>query len=172
MLHPESTAYDLFDGKRYPPAPLPESLSRDAVASMGEVDPRLGREVNVLGVRVGDATRAYPLDALAERACIVDTIEDVPVALFWYGPTRTAVAFARDVDGETLEFYADEVSPETAPFKDRETGTRWTLAGRAVDGPHRGKELRWIDSIQCRWYAWVAEHPETTLHENPTASGR
>ena len=28
--------------------------------------------------------------------------------------------------------YADEVSPETVRFKDKETGARWTLGGRAV----------------------------------------
>jgi hypothetical protein len=63
-----------------------------------------------------------------------------------------------------LTFAADEISPETAPFKDRESGTRWTLAGRGVDGPLRGKELTWIPSIQCRWFAWSGEHPEADLH--------
>ena len=57
-----------------------------------------------------------------------------------------------------------QVGPETAPFKDRETGTRWTLAGRAVDGPLKGKELQWVRSIQCHWYAWVAEYPATSLY--------
>ena len=47
-----------------------------------------------------------------------------------------------------------------------ETGTRWTLAGRAIDGPLRGQELTWVDSIQCRWYAWSTEYPETLLHES------
>ena len=35
MLHPESTAYDLFDGKRYASAPLPAGMSAEARASMG-----------------------------------------------------------------------------------------------------------------------------------------
>ena len=87
--------------------------------------------------------------------------------MFWYGPTKTAVAFSRTLDGRTLTFYADEVSPESAPFKDNETGSRWTLAGRAVDGPLRGKELGWAGSIQCRWYAWSAEYPETLLDAPP-----
>ena len=30
MLHPESTAYDLFDGKKYPAAPLPTTISAEA----------------------------------------------------------------------------------------------------------------------------------------------
>ena len=118
-------------------------------------------------VAVDDATRdeAYPLDETVERACFGDDIAHESVAVFWYGPTRTAVAFSSVVEGQQLTFYADKVSPETAPFKDRQTGSRWTLAGRAVDGPLRGKELRWLNSIQSRWYAWASTNPETLVYE-------
>src|SRR5205085_7392148 len=96
-----------------------------------------------------------------------DTINHVPIAVFWYAPTRSAIAFQTRLDDRALTFYADETSPETAPFKDRETGTRWTLAGRGVDGPLRGHELNFANSVQCRWYAWVAENPGTTVFEAP-----
>ena len=86
------------------------------------------------------------------------------MAVFWYKPTRTAVAYSAKLEDRTLTFYTDEASPETAPFKDKETGTRWTLAGRAVDGPLRGKELTWVNGVQCRWYAWAAEYPNTSLY--------
>ena len=51
-------------------------------------------------------------------------------------------------------------------MQDKETGTRWTLAGRAVDGPLRGKQFHWTSSIQCRWYAWSSEYPETSVYES------
>lgn len=164
MLHPESTAYDLFDGKKYPAAPLPSQMSREARQSMGQVDGRLKPLVPVLGVEVKGQAKAFPLEALGERACFSDTLGSSPVTVFWYGPTRSAVAYNAFLEGRRLTFYADEVSPETAPFKDKETGTRWTLAGRGVDGPLKGRELTWINSVQCRWYAWVAENPGTTIH--------
>ncbi len=41
MLHPESTAYNLFDGKKYRVAPLPKEMSVEARESMGEVNKRL-----------------------------------------------------------------------------------------------------------------------------------
>lgn len=164
MLHPESTAYDLFDGKRYSVTPLPEKLSQEAKQTMGEVDTRLKPNVTVMGIEVGERRKAYPLNEPEQRACFNDSLGDQKVAVFWYRATRTAVAFSRELDGTTLTFYADPVSPESAPIKDRETGTRWTLAGRAVDGPLRGKELRWINSIQCRWYAWAAEFPRTEIY--------
>jgi hypothetical protein len=165
MLHPESTAYDLFDGKRYPVTPLPTQMSGEAKQALTGADTRLPALTPVLGVEVGEATAAYPLDEKVERACFMDTVSGRPLAVFWYGPTKTAVAYDSRLDDRTLTFYADEISPETAPFKDKETGTRWTLAGRGIDGPLRGKELKWIDSIQCRWYAWSEEYPKTAVFD-------
>ena len=166
MLHPESTVYDLFDGKKYPLAELPKEMSPEAKAALKFADTRLPALAEVLGLEIKDQTRAYPLDPKQERQCFSDEVSGEPVAVFWYAPTKSAVAFSRRLDDRTLTLYADSISPETAPFKDKETGSRWTLAGRAVDGPLRGKELTWASSIQCRWFAWSAEHPETTIHAN------
>jgi hypothetical protein len=165
MLHPESTAYDMFDGKKYRLAELPVELSTDARSTMGQVDARLPANSMVLGIE-GSATRlAVSLEGLADRACFRDSVDGREIAVFYYGPTRSAVAFRSELDGQKLTFYSDGISPETAPFKDQETGTRWTLAGRGVDGPLKGKELEWVPSIQCRWYAWVAEYPDTKFRK-------
>jgi hypothetical protein len=163
-LHPESTAYDLFDGKKYPTTNLPKEISREARSSMAKTDARLAVTTEVLGVEVDGAQKAFPLDTNKQRACHVDIVGQTAVAVFWYAPTRTAVAWKARLRDRALTFYASESSPESAPFKDKETGTRWTLAGRAVDGPLRGQELEWTDCIQCRWYAWSAEFPATELH--------
>lgn len=164
MLHPESTAYDLFDGKKYPAAPLPETMTEEARKTMGKVDARLEPLSMVLGVEAGSARKAYPLDQSVERACYRDKIGTDEFAVFWYKPTQTAVAFRSRLGDRQLTLYADDVSPDTAPFKDKETGSRWTLAGRAVDGPLKGQELTWISSLHCRWYAWSAENPETMVY--------
>jgi len=119
----------------------------------------------VLGWKSVQPEKRIVLGDVGERACFNDTLAEQPIAVFWYQPTKSATAFSRQVDGRTLTFYADAVSPETAPIKDRETGTRSTLAGRAVDGPLRGKELQWVNSIQCLWYAWAAENLETQVYE-------
>lgn len=165
MLHPESTAYDLFDGKTYTVTPLPNLMGLEAKRSIGEVDSRLKPMTGVLGVEFDSVNKAYSLDELPGRACLLDKVDDREIAVLWYGPTKTAVAFDRRLGDRSLTLYADKVSPESAPFKDKETGTRWTLAGRAIDGPLRGKELTWVNSIQCRWYAWAAEYPQTVIYD-------
>ncbi len=165
MLHPESTAYDLYDGKKYAQAELPREMSAEARRTMGEVDARLEPLALVHGLTVGRESLAVPLRRSEERACHVVQIGGRAVAVFWYGPTQTSVAFESVLDGRKLTLYADSVSPETAPFKDRETSTRWTPAGRGVDGPLRGKELIWVDGVQCRWYAWANDNPGTGIYK-------
>jgi hypothetical protein len=165
MLHPESTAYNLYDGKKYVVAELPTRMSAEAKESMGKVDRRLKPMSRVLGIELPKSQKAYPLEVTGERACFMDRVGDISVAVFFYKPTLSAIAFNATLNGKGLTFYADEISPETAPFKDKETGTRWTLAGRAVDGPLRGQELEWIPSVQCRWYAWSVTYPKTDLFE-------
>lgn len=165
LLHPESTAYNLFDGKKYPIVDLPTKLSDEAKNSINSKDSRLDAMTPVLGVE-GKKTRvAFSLKDLAARHVAQTKVDDESVAMFWYGRTQSAVAYKTTVNGQALTFYADKISPETAPFKDKETGSRWTLAGRAVDGPLRGKELEWVDSIQCRWFAWSSEYPKTKVIE-------
>lgn len=159
MLHPESTAYNLFKGDKYPVIELPDADTwikhRSSRAATQKSD-------LIIGVETGQAQRAFPLDLSKERDCFNDDLEGTPITAFWYGPTQSSVAWVRQVGDRILTFRADEIAPETAPFMDNETNSRWTLAGRAVDGPLRGTELKWVTSIQCRAAAWAAEFPETT----------
>jgi hypothetical protein len=170
MLHPESTAYDLFDGNKYPVAELPVSLSAEAKQTLNSDDSRLPVESIVVGIESGDARLAVPVDFSIERACFNVEVGPEPVTVFSYGLTQSAIAWSRKLDGQVLTFYADKISPETAPFKDKETGTRWSLAGRGIDGPLRNKELNWVPSIACKWFAWSAENPGTEVYANRTAS--
>jgi len=164
MLHPESTAYNLFDGQTYKAVELPKQMSDEAQRSLAAADPRLDPMANVLGVEISGKAMAYALDDLGHRAAINDSFQEVSLCVFWHGPTRSAAAYQRQLPERPLTFSADAVPPESAPIEDTDTRTRWTMAGRAIDGPLRGAELTWVNSIQCRWYAWSAEHPDTELY--------
>ena len=165
MLHPESTAYNLFEGDTYSEVKLPavDHWQVRATARTAEITEDL-----VIGVEGSDSSRAYPLPLRKERVCYNDVLDNMPITVFWYGPTQSGVAWKRTINGKLLTFRADTISPETAPFMDNETNSRWTLAGRAVDGPMRGTELEWISSIQCRDDAWIAEYPETSWFKPDT----
>ncbi len=169
-MHPESTAYDLFDGERYPVVELPTADDPRSVQSRGEFDSRLPANAWVLGVKVGAVHMAFPLDGLPERAVLQDKVGDWTIAVLWLGASRSATAFRAVKDGALLTLQPEAIAPEVAPFRDTNTGTRWSIAGRGIDGLLRGHELAWVDSVQCKWFAWSAEHPDSAIHQTPNTT--
>jgi hypothetical protein len=51
-------------------------------------------------------------------------------------------------------------------FRDLETGSRWTIEGKAVDGPLKGSALTPLRWQYVRWHAWVYPHPQTDLFQS------
>ena len=163
LLHPESTAYDLFDGNRYPTPPLPDTTNAKLQSHTLNLDPRLDPNTKIIGVEFkGERESLSP--SHRNRASLYSRSSwRGGDCHFWHSPTQSAIAFRTQIDNRQLTFRADAIAPETAPFMDHETQTRWTIAGRAVDGPLRGEELLWIPSISCHWHAWASEYPNTSL---------
>jgi hypothetical protein len=165
--YPGSVAYRMFE--KYQPVELPERHNSDSHRTRAAVDGRLAENADVLGVSMDGKRKAYLLDAMPEGGGIVrDSIADTQIAIFWQPDTHTAVAYATSLDGahgaEVKRLAFDRADPD-APFVDRETNSRFGIEGRAVSGPLKGKTLTWIDSVQCRWFAWVAEYPQTEIYE-------
>jgi hypothetical protein len=166
--YPGTVAYHMFD--KYQPVELPADENADSVATRGAPDPRHPASSEVLGVALDGKARAYPLAVLEKsEGVIADTIAGRKVLVLWYKPTRTAAIFAAELeDAEAkgpVTLTADSKA-SSAPFVDRETGSHWDIAGRAMSGELEGKTLRWLPGVQCKWFAWGAEYPETEIYGN------
>jgi hypothetical protein len=184
--YPDAVAYHMFD--KYKPVELPTAVHKDAQASRGPADQRLATDAPVLGVWSGKSARAYPLDAVARAGFIQEEVDGKTVVVLWQAKTNTAGAYLLDATPPRKHPAprpdADGVSPpdpvpdgptkavtlthdakvEQAPFVDKETGSRWDVAGRAVEGELKGYTLTWLDSVQVKWFAWAAEYPTTTVY--------
>jgi hypothetical protein len=104
---------------------------------------------------------AYPLREVQRESGVVrDHIGGRPIAVL-AGPRAdgfTMAAFlsrARDTD-LTLD-------REDGSFRDRETGSDWTIEGVAVRGPMAGERLEPVSWSYLRWHAWVYWHRATRL---------
>jgi Protein of unknown function (DUF3179) len=143
----------------------------------GPPDPRRPPKERVVGVTLGREARAYPWALLEQRGVVQDRIGDEPVVIFYRPGTLSALdasqiaqsravgataVFRPVVEGRTLTF---EVAGEG--FRDRETGSRWNLLGRAVQGPLAGKRLPAIPHVDAFWFAWAAFNPAASLHDAP-----
>ena len=127
----------------------------------GCFDDRYPENEMVLGINIDAGIRAYPLlEVNREGGAVHDELGDVPVAVLC-GPRPdqiTMSAFCRIVDGRTLTFERSE-----GQYRDRETGSLWTIEGRGVCGPLEGRRLQPVRWQYVRWHAWVYPHPSTDL---------
>ena len=69
-----------------------------------------------------------------------------------------AALFDASVDGRTLTFEA-----AGRAFRDRDTGSSWTVAGVATAGPLAGRRLAPVDHEVTYWFAWSVFRPETEI---------
>ena len=148
----------------------------------GELDQRLDPVSRVLGVEAGGQAVAFPFKDLEEARATHATVGGQAVVVFWAPGTRSAldqevIAESRDVgsaaafdprlpDGRVLSFRAGE----TGGFVDDQTGSEWTLLGRAVGGELAGTQLRPVRSENGMWFVWETFRPDTLIHE-PAAGG-
>ncbi|HEV3343689.1 MAG TPA: DUF3179 domain-containing (seleno)protein [Pirellulales bacterium] len=170
--YPGSVAYHMFE--KYQPRGLPAGDNADSLGTRLQSDPRgVDGRTRVIGLSLGNRAKAWPLAALEAAGGIVeDELAGEKLLVLWYPATQTAAIYSPTIEDtaeatpQTVRLVADGAD-ERAPFRDRETGSHWGIEGRAVDGPLKGKTLRWLPAVQCRWFAWAAEYPETALHAGP-----
>jgi hypothetical protein len=167
--YPQAVAFTMYD--KYKPVEVPAEVNEDSRKSRGPVDGRLPADTMVLGVWDGRQARAYSLDVLEKAGVIHDTANGQPRVVFWYEPTRTAAAFRQPwgtsgLQGDAGWIFSVADKGEAAPFVDKRLGLHWDITGRPIEG---GPRLVWQDSVQVKWFAWAAEHPETSIYGKDTA---
>jgi hypothetical protein len=116
-------------------------------------DQRLPPGTQVLAVKVGGDARAYPVTEVG-RAAIMDTINDQQIVVFVDAVGPTGAAYVPLAEGKALTF---EI--RNATFIDRETGSEWDLAGRAINGPLVGSQLTPLPSRTAFWFSIIAAEP-------------
>jgi hypothetical protein len=159
--------------EKYQPIELTKDVNTDSVRSRAPADKRLPTNITVIGVDFAGKSRAYRVaDVEKAGGLISDVVGGKPIVVLWYAPTRTAAVYSPEIDGAKTKGGKPTQQITLAPqkdgsFIDRETKSRWGVEGRAGAGPLKGKTLRWVNSVQCRWFAWAAEYPETQIYFQP-----
>lgn len=171
--YPGAVAYHMFD--KYRPQELPKADNADSLGTRLESDPEgVHGQTRVVGLALGERAKAWPLAALEAAGGVVeDELAGQKLLVLWYPATQTAAIYSPELDAaaddaeprQTISLVRD--APGQAPFADRQTGSHWGIEGRAVAGPLKGQTLRWLPGVQCRWFAWAAEYPQSELHDGP-----
>jgi len=149
----------------------------------GTPDTRLAPMERVVTVGVNGQYAAYAYASLAQKRVVNDTVGGRGVVVVWRSGTvsaldRDQIAASRDVgatavydatlDGRALTFAplaGESTEPGAAFFRDNETGSGWTLTGKAVSGPLAGVQLASIVHGDEFWFVWAAFLPATGVRQ-------
>ena len=126
-------------------------------------DNRLPSNTRVVGVEVDGVFKGYPLSEIgAARGVINDTLAGQPIVVVYDRTAKTALAYLRRFDGQTLEFY--NADPNGFEIRDRETDSLWDVHGRTTGGVYGEARLDFAPSFISEWYGWSGYHPESQLY--------
>ena len=139
----------------------------------GQVNGRYTAMTRLVGIRYGGAAVAVLLTTLRRRRVIDLTLAGHPVTVWWQPGTASALssgtiaggadvgatgAFSPVVDGRRLHFRS-----AAGGFRDRETGSHWSLLGHAGAGPLAGHNLIPVTHVDTFWFVWAAFRPHTRV---------
>ena len=141
----------------------------------GDLDGRLLPKERVAFVTVGDKTAAFPFSILEVERAVNYTVNGKDLVVFFQPGTvsaldRSSIEKSRDVgasgvfdpnlDGRKLTFRAD-----SDDIVDNETGSVWSILGKATEGPLTGKELAPVVHDNNFWFAVAAFKPDTKIYQ-------
>ncbi len=170
-LEPEQFHYGI--GREAFPALIePEFVPADEASAWLPDDDR------VLGLRIGDEVKAYPIDLLVRHEVVNDVVAGEPVFAAYCILADLGAIYSRRIDGRVHTFalsgytyYDPEVWDGMDGFVlwDRETESLWwPLIGEAVSGPLLHTPMQVFDEAawaQTTWGEWKAQHPGSVVLE-------
>ena len=151
----------------------------------GVVDGRLPPVARVVTVGEQQNAIAFPYSELSKVGVAAAEFAGRAIVVLWAPGTASFLdsawvydsadvgatgVFETTVDGQELTFSRVESgvdAPDGAHFVDDQTGSRWTIAGHAVDGPLEGTRLTPVVHGDHFWFSWAAFAPETTIWTAP-----
>jgi hypothetical protein len=122
----------------------------------------------LIGVALGDAVRAYPLDVLGWHEVVNERFGDAYLAVGYCPLADLTALYQREIDGQVLTLSASGWTYlETFVLYDLETESLWyplTEAGlTCIGGVWAGRYLEQLPSTQTRWVDWQKQHPESGI---------
>ena len=109
----------------------------------------------VLGICRDGAVKSYAFAAMPDGAVINDEYGEERVVVTFDKDSGTAIPYFSNIDGRQLTFYAVEATGDLpVEFQDVETGTRWNMLGRAIEGELEGHRLERVPAYNSMWFAW------------------
>jgi len=169
-LHPETRVVSQaqgynFEYRTYPYGSYDEPDNPYLLFPL-DIDPRRPPKEKVLGIPLddpfGNRGIAFPFGEMAEAGnwgVVNEDLSEERIVVFWDAEGQAAMAYLPGLDGQILRFRATADG-----IVDEQTGSTWSVAGEATDGPLASRHLTSVpDAYVAFWFSWAAFHPQTDI---------
>lgn len=160
-------------------APAEGVAYMDAFVPLGipngpQPDIKPAREVNlnvladdqvIVGIKIGDQARAYPVKMLNHHDVINDSLGGTPIVLAWSAIAYGASAMTRVLpDGKTAFFGSAGLLYQSAiVLYDVDALGLWSATERrCLSGERAGATLKPVQTVMTTWKTWKEMFPDTT----------
>lgn len=128
----------------------------------------------VLGVSMGEISRAYPIRILNWHEIVNDRFGDELLTISYCPLCGTGIVFGGRVNGQALDFGVSGLLYNSDVLMyDRQTNSLWSqLRKRAVSGPLAGVGLDSVPVTHTTWADWRNAHPGTRVLSTDTGYAR
>ena len=118
----------------------------------------------VLGISRGAAAKAWSYDQLAQVPVVNDSVQEVPIVIFYEPSSATVVAYERTLDDHELTFQHNDDG-----YQDAQTGSRWNrMTGKAISGPLSERQLKPAVGVVSLRRTWEVFCPESDYWQPPS----
>ena len=169
--HPDTTVISLVTGlyepSRYVPESDPASFYHDYRSSPGTrfpVWPRSDQLVTkdvVLGVEIGDASKAYRLPVSQGSRVINDEVGGTALVVLASSTSQSGRAY--ESRGRTFTIVLGDSSAETPTIILDQSGETWSVTEQFLINQRDGSGLPRIPTHTSFWFGWFSFHPDTEV---------
>ena len=173
-LHPDTTVLDRetghYPGIYYLPEEHREAIYYDyfnsprTMFAVPDRDDRLETKDVVLGVRVNDSFKAYPVAALQEERVVNDVVGGEGVVVLGSAASQGARAYFR---GDRVFEATDAGAGIPLVIADVEGGTWQVTEEFLVNAANASERLARIPTHTSYWFGWFQFHEDTELYTGP-----
>ena len=128
----------------------------------------------VIGARVNDVIKAYPIKILNWHEIVNDTLGKKPVVVSFCPLCGTGLVFEQMINNKKYTFGVSGLLYQSDLLMyDHQTESLWSqIEGTAVTGEMLGKKLTPLPVVHMTWKAWKEENPETLVLSTDTGFQR
>lgn len=168
-LYPVSEIRDGGPGKDGIP-----SIDAPNFASVENVSSILSDDLLVIGIKVGDVTRAYPHFILDWHEIVNDDVNGVEVALSLCPLTGTSIGWSKIVNGNRTTFgVSGKLYNNNLILYDRATNSNWSQVGlQCINGSLIGERPDLVTVLETTWGVWKTMYPQTKVLTTNTGFSR